>query len=116
MSNEKNDAGLIWILAIFFSWISSLVFYLTKKDDQFLHSQSKLALNLSLNFFIVALAFNIVMGIIIRIIPALSILSLLVFVIWASWVFICIKQMQKAKETQGEAQLALPIPMITIIK
>lgn len=117
MSNEKNDASLIWILAIFFSWISSLIFYLTKKDDPFLHSQSKLALNLSINLMIVWVAVVVIMSIIFSILPSLAIIgTLLWLVILVGWIFICIKQMQKAKETTGEAQLALPIPMITIIK
>ncbi|MGL4667866.1 MAG: DUF4870 domain-containing protein [Saezia sp.] len=117
MSNEKNDAGLIWILAIFFSWLSSLIFYLNKKDDPFLYSQAKLALNLSLNIMIVWVVVGVVVGIIFSVLPSLAIIgTLLYIVIFAGWVFICVKQMQKAKETTGEAQLALPIPMITLIK
>lgn len=117
MSNEKNDASLIWILAIFFSWLSSLIFYLTKKDDAFMHSQAKLALNLSLNVLIVWIIAGVIMGVILSVLPSLSIIgSLLYLVIFVGWVFICIKQMQKAKETTGEAQLAVAIPMITIIK
>jgi len=114
MSNEKNDASLIWILAIFFGWISSLIFYLTKKEDAFLHSQSKLALNLSLNFLVVMIILSIIMSFL----PAAiaGILSLLSLALWVGWIFICIKQMQKAKETNGEAQLALAIPMVTLIK
>lgn len=45
---SKNMALLIWIGTIFFGFIPGLVFYLVKKDDAYVLSQSKEALNWSI--------------------------------------------------------------------
>lgn len=45
---SKNMALLIWIGTIFFGFIPGLVFYLVKKDDPYVMSQAKEALNWSI--------------------------------------------------------------------
>ncbi|APG28121.1 hypothetical protein A7E78_09870 [Syntrophotalea acetylenivorans] len=49
---SKNMALLIWIGTIFFGFIPGLVFYLVKKDDPYVVSQAKEALNWSITALI----------------------------------------------------------------
>ena len=46
--DSKNMALLIWIGTIFFGFIPGLIMYLVKKDDVYIQSQSKEALNWSI--------------------------------------------------------------------
>ncbi len=48
----KNMVLLIWIGTIFFGFIPGLIFYLVKKDDAYIQSQSKEALNWSITAMI----------------------------------------------------------------
>jgi hypothetical protein len=62
MSNNqdtKNVALLIWILTIFFGFIPSLIMYLVKKDDAYIQSQSKEALNWSITTFLLFIVASI---------------------------------------------------------
>lgn len=73
--DAKNTAMLIWILTLFFGFIPSLIFYLTKKDDEYVLDQSKEALNWSitsvfayiagviLSFILIGLLVLVVLGI-----------------------------------------------------
>ena len=46
--DSKNIALLTWIGTIFFGFIPGLIFYLIKKDDPYIQSQSKESLNWSI--------------------------------------------------------------------
>jgi hypothetical protein len=62
MSNNqdsKNMALLIWILTIFFGFIPGLIMYLVKKDDAYIQSQSKEALNWSITMFLLSILASI---------------------------------------------------------
>jgi hypothetical protein len=62
MSNNqesKNMALLIWILTIFFNFIPGLIMYLVKKDDAYIQSQSKEALNWSITAFLLSILASI---------------------------------------------------------
>jgi hypothetical protein len=62
MSNNqdsKNMALLIWVLTIFFGFIPSLIMYLVKKDDAYIQSQSKEALNWSITMFLLSILASI---------------------------------------------------------
>lgn len=109
MDNQKSSATLIWVLAIFFSWLSSLIFYLTKKEDPFLHAQSKLALNLSLNFLIIAVIINVLGSVVTSL---AGILSIVLLVVWVGWVVLCIMQLNASKTGETKAL----VPAIMIIK
>jgi hypothetical protein len=68
MSNNqdsKNMALLIWILTIFFGFIPSLIMYLVKKDDAYIQSQSKEALNWSITTFLLFIVASILTFIVI---------------------------------------------------
>jgi|TARA_B100000767_G_C19448058_1_gene402811 hypothetical protein len=57
--DSKNMALLIWILTIFFGFIPSLIMYLVKKDDAYIQSQSKEALNWSITVFILCIVASV---------------------------------------------------------
>ncbi len=62
MSNNQdsnNMALLIWILSIFFGFIPGLIMYLVKKDDAYIQSQSKEALNWSITAFLLSILASI---------------------------------------------------------
>jgi uncharacterized Tic20 family protein len=44
-SDSKNLAMLIWVLSIFFGFIPPLIFFLVKKDDEYVLDQAQEALN-----------------------------------------------------------------------
>ena len=50
--DNKNMALLIWIGTIFFGFIPGLIMFLIKKDDAYIYSQSKEALNWCITLFI----------------------------------------------------------------
>lgn len=50
--DSKTQALLVWILTIFFGFIPGLVFFLIKKDDEYVLDQSREALNWSITFLI----------------------------------------------------------------
>lgn len=50
--DSKTQAQLVWILTIFFGFIPGLIFFLIKKDDEYVLDQSKEALNWSITFVI----------------------------------------------------------------
>ncbi len=52
-------ALLIWILTIFFGFIPGLIMYLVKKDDAYIQSQSKEALNWSITMFLLSILASI---------------------------------------------------------
>lgn len=54
--DSKNLALLIWIGTIFFGFIPGLIFFLVKKDDTYVQSQSKEALNWSITAIIAYIA------------------------------------------------------------
>lgn len=61
--DSKNMALLAWIGTIFFGFIPGLVFYLVKKDDTFICSHAKEALNWAITVilaYIVALILSVV--------------------------------------------------------
>lgn len=45
---SRNIAALTWVGSLFFSFIPSLIVYIIKKDDLYLQSQAKEALNWSI--------------------------------------------------------------------
>lgn len=49
---KKNLSIILWIAIIFLGFLPGLVFYLSKKDDPYLLSQAKEALNWSITAFI----------------------------------------------------------------
>ena len=53
--NSQIVAMLTWIATIFFSFIAPLVVYLVKKDDHFISTHARGALNLSLTILIIYL-------------------------------------------------------------
>ncbi len=68
MSNNqdsKNMALLIWILTIFFGFIPGLIMYLVKKDDAYIQSQSKEALNWSITAFLLSILASVLTVIVI---------------------------------------------------
>ncbi len=68
MSNNqdsKNMALLIWILTIFFGFIPGLIMYLVKKDDAYIQSQSKEALNWSITAFLLGILASVLTVIVI---------------------------------------------------
>lgn len=50
--DSKNIALLTWVGSIFFGFIPGLLFYLIRKDDAYVHDQSKEALNWSITAMI----------------------------------------------------------------
>ena len=50
--DSKNIALLMWLGAIFFSFVPSLIVYLLKTEDSYLADQSKEALNWSITVFL----------------------------------------------------------------
>jgi len=47
-SDSKNMAMLVWVLTIFFGFIPPLIFFLIKKDDEYVLDHAKEALNWSI--------------------------------------------------------------------
>lgn len=110
---SKDSAGLLWILAIFFSWISSLIFYITKKDDAFVHAEAKLALNLSINYIIVCIAISILMMIAAMISAVLAMIIYLLFLVaFIGWIIICMKCRKAALD--GTAKPKIPYAIMFI--
>jgi len=64
--DSKNIALLTWVGSLFFGFIPSLVVYLVKKDDDYIQSQAKEALNWSITvlfaYIIAAILSVIVIG------------------------------------------------------
>lgn len=61
--DSRNLALLMWIGTIFFGFIPGLVFYLVKKEDTFISSHSKEALNWSITAiigYILALVLSVI--------------------------------------------------------
>lgn len=61
--DSKNLALLMWIGTIFFGFIPGLIFYLLKKDDEFILTHSKEALNWTITAiiaYIVALILSVI--------------------------------------------------------
>jgi uncharacterized protein len=50
--DSKTQALLVWILTIFFGFIPGLIFFLIKKDDEYVFDQAKEALNWSITVVI----------------------------------------------------------------
>ena len=69
--DAKNMALLVWIGSIFFGFIPSLIVYLVKKDDPYVLSQSKEALNW---------AITVVIGYFVGLLLSLILVGLLVLV------------------------------------
>ncbi|RUS67545.1 hypothetical protein CUZ56_00019 [Saezia sanguinis] len=110
---SKDTAGLMWILAIFFNWLSSLIFYFTKKDDALVHEESKLALNLSINYFIVVMVLYIIGIILAMIVTALFYIAYLAIVAaWIGWIYICYLHFKAVKE--GTAKPKIPYAIMFI--
>lgn len=111
--SSKDTAALMWILAIFFSFISSAYFYITKKDDKLVHEESKLALNLSINCAIVFIAISIFTTIISFIASFLSLIGMLLmlgaFLVWA---YICYLHSNAVKENLNKPQIPYVIMFI----
>lgn len=119
MANEavskesKDSVGLMWILAIFFSWLSSLIFFLTKKEDAFVQAESKFALNLSINYVIVCIVIMVLVQIAFLISAILAVIIYLLFAVaFVGWVIICIKCRQAA--LQGTAKPKIPYVIMFI--
>jgi len=76
--DSKNIALLTWIGTLFFGFIPGLVIYLIKKDDVYIQSQAKEALNWSITTFIAYIIAGILSFIIIGIflIPIIGICHL----------------------------------------
>ncbi len=70
-TDGKNMALLVWIGSIFFGFIPSLIVYLVKKDDPYVLSQSKEALNW---------AITVVIGYFVGLLLSLILVGLLVLV------------------------------------
>jgi uncharacterized Tic20 family protein len=51
-SDSKNLAMLVWVLSIFFGFIPPLIFFLIKKDDEYVLDQAQEALNWSITAII----------------------------------------------------------------
>lgn len=51
-SDSKTSSILVWVLTIFFGFIPGLIFFMTKKDDQFVLAHSREALNWSITALI----------------------------------------------------------------
>lgn len=111
--DSKDRIGLIWILAIFFNWLSSLIFYITQKDDPKVHEESKLALNLSLNYLVVMIIIIIASALLVKIAAFLGIIVWLVgLVVFAGWVYVCYMHFKANKE--GTAKPKIPYAIMFI--
>ena len=84
---EKNTKTM-YILAIFISWISSLIFFLNAKSNEE-KEEAKLSLNFEISYAIVMIGVAVVVNIVTMIVPMVGmILSLayLAFFIWHAFV------------------------------
>lgn len=89
MANEisaesKQLALLIWVGSIIFFFIPSLIFFLTKKDDEFVLDQSKEALNWTILATIAYFAVVILTAII-------HFLWILYLLVWGAHLVFCIQ-------------------------
>ena len=110
---SKDTAGLVWILAIFFNLVSSAIFYFTKKDDALVQEESKLALNLSINYAIVIMVLYIIGIILAMIVTALFYIAYLAIIAaWAGWAYICYLHFKAVKE--GTAKPKIPYAIMFI--
>ncbi len=50
--DSKTQALLIWVLTIFFGFIPALIFFVIKKDDEYVLDQAREALNWSITLVI----------------------------------------------------------------
>jgi uncharacterized Tic20 family protein len=66
--DSKNLALLLWVGTIFLNFIPGLIFYLTKKDDEYLTSQAIEALNWSIT---VILAYCVALVLVLIVIGAI---------------------------------------------
>lgn len=80
--DSKNIALLMWLGAIFFSFVPGLIVYLLKTEDSYLADQSKEALNWSITVFL-----GCVIG---TILCVILIGFLVLFAIWICNVIFCI--------------------------
>jgi len=70
-ADSRNMAVLMYILSIFFSFIPSLIFYLVKKDDTFVHRNATELLNFCITLFILFFGISI-LNIVLAFIPGIG--------------------------------------------
>ncbi|WP_410497829.1 DUF4870 domain-containing protein [Chitinibacter sp. S2-10] len=58
--DARNIAVLVYLLTIFFSFVPGLVIYLLKKDDEFILSAGKEALNWSITLMLASLILGLI--------------------------------------------------------
>lgn len=94
---EKNTK-LMYILAIFITWISSLIFFLNAKSDEE-KAEAKLSLNFEISYTIVMIVVGIIVNVITMIVPMVGIiLSLAYLVIFVWHAFVNYKAMKSSEE------------------
>jgi uncharacterized Tic20 family protein len=93
---EKNTK-LMYILAIFISWISSLIFFLNAKSENE-KEEAKLSLNFEISYAIVAAVVYFVIGLIGGMIGFPAISFIVGIVIWAWHAFVDYKAMKASEE------------------
>ena len=94
---EKNTK-LMYILAIFISFISPLIFFINAKSAEE-KEDAKLSLNFEISYTIIMFVVGVVVNIITFIVPTIGmILSLAYLVIWVWHAFIDYKAMKAVEE------------------
>ena len=93
---EKNTK-LMYVLAIFISWISSLIFFLNAQSNEE-KEEAKLSLNFEISYFIIAVVIGGIVGFVSGMIN-LPIISYAVSgAIWVWHAFVNYKAMKSAEE------------------
>ena len=93
---EKNTK-LMYILAIFISWISSLIFFLNAKSEEE-KAEAKLSLNFEISYFIISIVIGGVVGFVSGMIGLPLISSVVSLAIWIWHAFVNYKAMKSAEE------------------
>ena len=93
---EKNTK-LMYVLAIFISWISSLIFFLNAQSNEE-KEEAKLSLNFEISFTIVAFIASFVIGFILGMVGLGLVAPLVSLAIWLYHAFIDFKAMKAVEE------------------
>ena len=94
---EKNTK-LMYILAIFISWISSLIFFLSAKSNEE-KEDAKLSLNFEISYAIVIFVVAVIVNVVTMIVPMVGmVLSLAYLVLFVWHAFVDYKAMKAVEE------------------
>ena len=94
---EKNTK-LMYILAIFISWISSLIFFLNAKSEEE-KAEAKLSLNFEISYAIVMFGVAVIVNIVTMIVPMVGMILSLAYLVLFLWhAFVDFKAMKAVEE------------------